>query len=400
MLFNEKKLKELLDAIKNKDFPIIVCGPSGTGKTFTIQRAMEILHLKSKYVDISRNHINKTMINNMIIITELHNISDLRNVNYFNNVIIESNLLNLNKLNQTNQIQTVENRYTKLTQHTFKYTQDNMYLKEGETRFKIINFKEITQKAAQKFGIGKFNGNLFTLEHHIPQENNFLTIYHFLGKIFYKKLDFSLVTYHDEYINYEFKDPDYKSISIGEENRMYNGTRLDAKTLKSSGRCCSSDETDNDIVLYKGQKKIKNKRFIDSSSDDCEINESCSLDDSFKFSSDTNDQLNELSQNAIHSFSIDNKFENSIKFLKNKVKEDVTRFRTSVSFSVFKLEKYIYENFLHFIDFQNLFEFYDCISQFDTVREFKGNVILKSIILYKRSSNDRKSFYSFKLAQD
>lgn len=159
-LVNPAKYRELERAVANGEFPIIVYGPSGVGKTHAIQSVLRRHGMQFLYVDISSVRTRRPLRRNTVILSHLYAVTDLDNLAYRDSVIIESNIHYLNKL-------------------------------DG---YKLIKFSRMTERGVQDVRRStarphnNFSGNLFSLSWDIRQEDYTLELYRFLGRIFHRKI--------------------------------------------------------------------------------------------------------------------------------------------------------------------------------------------------------------------
>jgi len=86
------KFEEIKKAILSKSYPIIVYGPSGTGKTSTILGVLKSLGLKYSYVDISTVIIERPVFKNLIRLCDLNSLKEMGNIKSKENLIIETHL--------------------------------------------------------------------------------------------------------------------------------------------------------------------------------------------------------------------------------------------------------------------------------------------------------------------
>lgn len=318
MFIKPTKFDQLLEAIKSKRFPILLSGPSGTGKSHSIKLILDQLKLKYKFVDISTDTINRSLIRGIILITQLNDPKNLANIKYFDNLIIETSLMNLKAV-------------------------------ELE-RFHHISFNKITQKRAQKLGIKDFNGNLFSLGLKIKQEDASLNFYNFIGKIFYNKLNIQHLQCKDGYVTY--------GIGIGDRS-------LDSKKLEHYGmRNMSGRSLDSKKLEDGNQKEEMHKLDISPSNDSSDIitarrnKKDIPFSDSFDDFGSNEENLRLSSGSEIDKFIFAGGFNESREI-------PLEPFEICVSFNKTKVESYLYENFLNFIELEDLTEVYEMLCELD-----------------------------------
>lgn len=332
------KYNELSKAIKDKDYPIIVSGPTGSGKSTAILRILGHYNIEHKYAELSWQSISKPLNKNLVILTHLYNVKDLANIKYNKSLIIESNLANLNKI-------------------------------EG---YKIIRFNRITGKMAEKHGIKEFNGNLFSLRFGFRQHNPQIDFYRFLGRIFYKKLKVADLVV-DEFVHYR--------LDLGcSKCKLPEISLPSKKILKLRKNFCESSSNESEEFC---QSDDKNKNCAGS-----EI----TLEGSLEFSSEI-EQIDLFMKSSESNCADEN-----ICNLKNLVKYDESPSNLVLSFEKIKVEKYLAENFLHFVDFDNLIVIYEILSLMDVKAPSNGMFLITFVqcLLEKgalKSAN--KAFLSF-----
>jgi len=332
------KYNELSKAVKDKNYPIIVSGPSGSGKSTAILRILEHYNIEHKYAELSWQSISKPLNKNLVILTHLYNVKDLANIKYNKSLIIESNLANLNKL-------------------------------EG---YKIIRFSRITDKMAEKHGIKEFNGNLFSLRFGFKQYNPQIDFYRFLGRIFYKKLKVTDLDI-DAFVHYRL-DLGYSKCKLPEISCPSK------KTLKLRKNFCESSSDEPEEFC---QSEGKNKNCEES-----EVTPKSSLE----FSSEI-EQIDHFMKSSESNCADENIYN-----LKKLVKYDESPSNLVLSFEKIKVEKYLAENFLHFVDFDNLIVVYEALSLLDLKAPSNGMLLVTFVqcILEKgalKSAN--RAFLSF-----
>lgn len=199
----DKKYNELECAILENAFPIIVYGPSGSGKTHTILSILNKHNKKVLHIELETTQLRATLNRNAIFVATLSRASVLyQQINELANhrIIIEipDSYLNIQKLKETN------------------------------SKFRAIHFNEVPASRMKKKGYKSFNGNLFSLKFGIKQEEEKISIFRFLGRIFYRRLALSLLQLDGEYItalkvcsNEEIK---YKLENKTKSNKTQRGT--------------------------------------------------------------------------------------------------------------------------------------------------------------------------------
>jgi type II secretory ATPase GspE/PulE/Tfp pilus assembly ATPase PilB-like protein len=68
IIYQKNKFEELLEAIKAGIFPILVFGPTGAGKTFSILKALESLKIRHKFVEFDNKPIHRPIDNNLVVV--------------------------------------------------------------------------------------------------------------------------------------------------------------------------------------------------------------------------------------------------------------------------------------------------------------------------------------------
>lgn len=149
-----KKSNELEYAISNRHFPLIVHGPSGTGKTRIIKELLCKHGMKCVEVDLSNTVVRRPLSRDIIVLATLYETADLKNIQYGANLIIESNLHYLNKMDG------------------FRTIRLNRTGKQSA----ILN----SNKSITKNSTGRCLGSV--------EQQELVDLYQFIGKIFYRKL--------------------------------------------------------------------------------------------------------------------------------------------------------------------------------------------------------------------
>lgn len=301
-VFQQAKFKELKEAIVNRNFPIIVYGPSGSGKSFTILKVLESLDIKHKYVELEGKPINKPIQSNLVTLVYLYKQSDIEKIKFRNNLIIETSISWANKI----------------------------------TGFKAIKFNRITLLQASKYKIKNYQGNLFTC-HHNGQSNEEIDFFKFLGRIFYKKISVSEISIENNLILYS--QPIKKQI----ETHCQSFIEEDSTSSElQQGRRFILDDSESEILTLKQ---------IDH--DNCSI----SFDEDLIFESSDILEIQKPNDFLINL---------AISNLKNLITSDDFNFKTpNVSFNLNTFESFIYNSFVHFVSLKDLPETYDCLSLTD-----------------------------------
>ncbi len=363
--YDKNKYRELEIAIKNHEFPIIVYGPSNTGKTYAIQTILNNLKLKYKEVDLNHNYIKKPINNELIILTCLNDIDDLNKILYKKRVIIETNIHFCNKI-------------------------------KG---YKTIKFNK------KKDDLRSCNRTI------ISEKVLYIDLYHFLGKIFYKKLHLSNVNINYDRIflsensrkvvqhktvNCEKLDEIAKSDKSDLAFEIYNNeidiNKLD-KSLFVKNKKRQIIESDDEIDINKLDKSlfVKNKkRQIIESDDEIDINK---LDKSL-FVKNKKRQIIESDDESVL---IEEMLENNKSIVKEylNTENNISTKDNYISFSTNKIISYIYENGLYFLNTVDLEEFNNLLSLYLINKSHIFTIIQ---YLNEKAKNPKKMF-SFKSVQ-
>lgn len=310
-LMRSSKLTELINSIKNNSFPIILIGPSASGKTFLIEKALEILQLKYKYVE-STSRISNPL-DNRIIHTVLNNTKDIENTRYNRRMIIETSL-NIEKM-----------------------------------------FPEGT-----------------VIKTHKNEKDSGVDLYRFLGRIFYKKMKIGEIEVEGDRIIYSI-------INYNSKKRVFN--KKQEKNKKIGGY-----NSKNDIDEREDTDRHFNRRFLIKEESSSEI----SFDEDLIFSDES--PIDNQQSIDLH-----------VKRLKKFVDEtEIPQYsqENSISYDLPKIEGYIYQNFLDFVDLEDASVILESLSLLDSHRRDSQTyfpVLIKSILNSKEQKKEFRSFKSKKL---
>lgn len=310
-LMRSSKLTELINSIKNNSFPIILIGPSASGKTFLIEKALEILQLKYKYVE-STSRISNPL-DNRIIHTVLNNTKDIENTRYNRRMIIETSL-NVEKM-----------------------------------------FPEGT-----------------VIKTHKNEKDSGVDLYRFLGRIFYKKMKIGEIEVEGDRIIYSI-------INYNSKKRVFN--KKQEKNKKIGGYNSKNDNDEREDT-----DRHFNRRFLIKEESSSEI----SFDEDLIFSDES--PIDNQQSIDLH-----------VKRLKKFVDEtEIPQYsqENSISYDLPKIEGYIYQNFLDFVDLEDASVILESLSLLDSHRRDSQTyfpVLIKSILNSKEQKKEFRSFKSKKL---
>lgn len=339
------KYNELVKAIKNNEFPIVVFGPTATGKTYAITNALKMLKIKYKYVELSETTINKPLRKEYVIHTVLNKIQDLDNIKYDKNVIIETSIHGVNER--------LEN--SKLIKFSNKKVCDK----------KLFKYKKM-------------------------DENN-VDIFRFLGRIFYKKLNIKDLENDNKMIYYNNSNNDIKNdsnLDIKKEN-IKSDTSNNNRSNNSTNNF-KNIKIDSKVDIKKvisGEKNtFSNRIFLLEESESSEGLKNIK-DDSSSFYTLSDDIESENNNNI--SMSVER-----LKKILNTKEEERTEY--NISFDINRIETFMYENLIHFVNFSDLPIVYDNLSLNGINKKF-FLCFVQSIL--KRGTETKKGFYGFKVSE-
>lgn len=312
------KYLELESAVVSRSFPIIVYGPSSSGKTHTINAVLAKLGLRPVFVDLSTTKTKKPLDKKAVVLVYLYSIASLERIVYRESVIIESNIQYLNKL-------------------------------EG---YKLIKFNSVTPRRMEGMGYPGFNGNLFSVFFNIMQPDYSLGLYRFIGRIFYKKITARNIELDGCYL--------YAEVDSGRDEQAGLMRHGDRRWTQRSTIENSSDLKIECLPEKRGTKKLLISES--SSSEDGMKARGCrriSIVDSS--SGEENNSLEEIDGTKIFSSSEDADSESRHEVDADDLETSVP----TVSFEAKKILGYLHENVVDFCDVESLSLFYDCISLCD-----------------------------------
>lgn len=357
----KKSLLNLITAIKNDSFPIILIGPSPSGKTTLIERALEILQLKHKYVE-STSRINKPL-DGRIVHTVLSNMKDIENVKYNRKMIIETSL-------------SVERHF-----------------KEGTI-----------------------------IKTHRNDSETDVDFYRFLGRIFYNKLKIEEIEIEGDRLIYSIfsnnnRNTSNNNRSTSSRTDSSNNYRTDNKTSDKTDnktdnrtdkrrRFLVEDEEssclNNDTLTGTYINNNNNENSISSFNEDSIFSEELCLEDENQMRNDEQHLRNDEQHSLVIS--------NHIKKLKNFVDEieiPHKKEKHSISYDISKLEGYIYANFLDFANLEEASRILDSMSLLDSTKTYDSMktydtvnipscfmVLIKDILNIK--GDNKRGFKGFK----
>lgn len=359
---NPPKYKELEEAITSRSFPIILHGPSGAGKSYTVKEILNRLCVKYKEIDLSVTTITKPLDKNVVFLVQLYSLPDLERVIYRNNVIIESNISYLDKLQKLNKL-------------------------DG---FRLIKFNRITARQMKMKGFNHFDGNLFNISSRFKMTQYFLEIYHFLGKIFYRKILIKNISIGDGQL---FVDLNRNELG----GNKLNGNELG--DIKGPIKRVTKINTKKPSKKWKSVVKINKRQLIESSETE---------EDSSTLSS--NSSLNEIDEAILFTDSMDNDLfvseENPARNMntngsvcKHKLmsssvaKNVINEHKIVMAFDKNKIISYLYENMIDFGDLDTLRHFFDCLSCCDR-NEINILTLIQCILEKPHSFKNNPSFRS------
>lgn len=310
---NDKKYEELKSVIKKKEFPIIVYGPPNTGKTYSIKKILRDLNIRYHEVDIINKFIKKPFDTSILILTYIFNVNDFDRILYKDNLIIETNLDFCNKLSGFTAIKFNKNIYK---EHNSRII--------NTLKYKVNNYDEVLS----------------------------INLYHFLGKIFYKKIKLTDISIeYDKIILYENKCQNFEI--------NYNKTFKEKKSL-------SYQQQNN----KKASTISRRNKVIESDEED----------------------LIEDSKSSDSIYSTFNKLNNNAK-MKLYLEKDCVKIKENYkSFTKNKIIAYIYENIHYFLDFTKLTSFYDILSLYSN----NDNYLFAIIEYILENSQKPKKLVMFK----
>ncbi|KAG0442339.1 hypothetical protein DMUE_0344 [Dictyocoela muelleri] len=195
-----KKLKEIINALKQvKEKTIIICGPSKSGKTTILEKALTFLNLKIEYIQ-NIKHFRGKILSKKIAYTELE-IDDIMSSSknrILNHKICNEDILKYQSdftldsqkfLDNEDNFNSHENNFT-LDEDNFNFDEDNFTLNDEKDRkinskkkFRLfLNTRNLIIET-RSFNLHRYIGNSIVIKF---QKDEF---YHYLGKLFYSKDD-------------------------------------------------------------------------------------------------------------------------------------------------------------------------------------------------------------------
>lgn len=327
-IFQKTKFSQLITAIQHQAFPIVVFGPSGTGKTFTVLKALEKLQIKHRYVELAGQSINKPIDNSIMTIVHLYNYKDLENIKFSKNLIIETcipwnNKFQLNLREHNNPLKICHESYSKGHSSSLNLASTSQSTRSNNSvkllDFTTIKFNRLTPTQTRKLRLLDFNGNLFSLQH-IGQQDSGICVFQLLGRIFYKKLRISSLSITDDFILYTRMNslrssngslisnisqsiPPSQVSKISDSRFKVKSSRVLSRIHTFKKEINSSNSTESTV----SEKKNLPRRFLISDSEEIVNNKSSSFDEEQIFSSDEMENSHTRSNIANKNKSIDNR---------------------------------------------------------------------------------------------
>ncbi|KAI5152171.1 hypothetical protein ENBRE01_2623 [Enteropsectra breve] len=388
--FQPAKQTELERAINERRFPVVVYGPSGSGKSHLIRKTLEKMQIVPHYAECASKPLRKPLGRKMPI-THLYSAADLHNIKY-PSIIIETLIPHLSK-----------------TSYELFRNASFIHVRPPTATY----IKNIAKKNKLTLNTSAYQGNLFSLFMPIPQDISPVEFYRFLGKIFYKKLHIKEIAIDNDEIYFEQLPP--KDISTTTTN--IDNTRIGNRTEKNSPTNVNINNRRTNTKLAAITKRGSNKenirinkqRIISESSEEDSSEENSSLleiDDLMDLEisasectpskCQSSEQLEEKTTNST-SLSI-----SSLKTINIKVnlhecnahkdnthkdnahKDNTHKYNTykctqdehsqdehsnalygSFAFNKNKTLQYLYENMIDFTDSENITELYESLSLAD-----------------------------------
>lgn len=336
-IFQVKKYQQLVDYLKRKEFPILIHGHSGTGKTFTLLKALKACNLNYRVVELDGRILRKPIDKSLITLVYLYDQKDLEIIKFKENLIIETTIPWANKF-------------------------------EG---FKALKFTRLISKNSE------YSNRLLDEFLH-NTENVEVDLFKFLGRIFYKKLSVTDIYLENKTIVYKIPNHKFENLSLLQDLR-YSDSVSEKENEKLLRRKFLLDESENDSYLTKTESVSKN-----------EEENSISIDEESLFNS-LESQISECKDG----YSIDL----AVSCLKKIFKKDenLEKVKYSKSYALNIFEKFIFENFVYFIN--NTFDLqavYDCLSMANLN---VGCFLCLIQSLLQVESKKIKSFSSFKYSK-
>lgn len=181
-----KKLKDLLNALKNvKEKTIILCGPSMSGKTTVLNKALQFLNLETEYIQNVKHYRGK-ILSKKIGYTEIE-IDDIKSVSK-----------NINDKNE-NFISCDYSEDDFIDSNVIEGSINNDSCNgTKKSNILFINTKNLIIET-RSFNLHRFIGNAIVVKF---QKDEF---YHHLGKLFYSKDD-AFKYFNDKMVGYVFEN--------------------------------------------------------------------------------------------------------------------------------------------------------------------------------------------------
>lgn len=336
----ERKYIQILRAIREKRFPILITGPSGVGKSHAILSAVRTLHLPYVYVDVSQSQICRSLMGGITHIV-LYRLQDLENIRHTGNLIVETAMHGIEE-------KLVGCTHIRMNRPEFKKVQKIQHCKYKE-RMEAVD------------------------------------VFRFIGRIFYKKLKMIDIENRDGWIHY------YGStVTVDHYIRTDQNKELDAtdNAIKSSRKFVVCDES-SDLEFPRIPTM---QQFV---TDD----QISSFDEDKIFSSENINKESPNMEIVNEIFSSEERMEHGA----NNAIKRLIRLTTSTlcpdeaediqSFETRKIETLLYANFPHFLHSDDLLLVYDSLSLTGV-----SEIFLESWIgaLLKSRMKDKKVFFSFK----
>ncbi|KAM0680187.1 hypothetical protein GINT2_001571 [Glugoides intestinalis] len=349
---NESKASymRLVDCIKKREFPILVVGPPGSGKTHAIRKALEEVGVAYWYTELSEVKINKPISKDYVIHTVLYRYGDLDNLYYQKGVIIETCMGGVEKR-----------------------------LKECQ--------------------LIKFTGGL---------KEKQIDLFRFIGRIFYKKLKIGDIEVKDQKMYYrekkELQPSKVKEMQPSKVKEMQPSKVKEMQPSKVKEMQPSKvKEMQPSKVKEQSKEVYKSRGRYIIESEDMEEQSIEMLEKETERESSDSMTITSFSSNE----EIMTEHSKAIKELKRVFEEKKDERPEGAeyyySFEMGPVEGYLYENFLHFVQLEDLATVYECLSLIDMDKSFIscfiGSIVqskipekykFRSFNFYKKEEKDKQ----------